>query len=77
MRTCWQQAEAVYRAIATAIETRSDAYIRAYSERVPRVGVHLFDRDRQPLVSGPRGKELLLQFGVATPQSPTRSESSP
>ncbi len=73
----WQQAEAVYRAIAAAIETRSDAYIRAYSERVPRVGVHLFDRDRQPLVSGPRGKELLLQFGVATPQSPTRSESSP
>ena len=73
----WRQAETVYAEVAVAIEERSRRYIRAYGEHVPAIGAHLFDRDRQPLVTGPTAAALLARLGLASPLETTRSEVSP
>jgi cobalt-precorrin-5B (C1)-methyltransferase len=63
----WDQArgtrwvEEIYSAIAYAIDTRSQAYIRKHSSHPVTVGSILFDRDRQVIVQSPNGTALMSQ----------------
>ena len=52
----------VYSAIASAIDQRSQNYIRKHSEQEVVVGSVLFDRDRQILVQSPTGAAILSQL---------------
>lgn len=52
----------VYSAIASAIDTRSQNYIRKHSEQTVCVGSVLFDRDRQILVKSTTGAAILSQL---------------
>jgi cobalt-precorrin-5B (C1)-methyltransferase len=52
----------VYGAIASAIDRRSQDYIRKHSERDVRVGSVLFDRDRQIVTQSTTGATLLSQL---------------
>lgn len=52
----------VYRAIASAIDTRSQNYVRKHSEQEILIGSVLFDRDRQILVKSPTGAAILSQL---------------
>ncbi|MCA1990676.1 MAG: cobalt-precorrin-5B (C(1))-methyltransferase CbiD [Coleofasciculus sp. S288] len=54
--------ERVYGAIASAIDARSQDYIRKHSEREVCVGSVLFDRDRQIIVASKIGATLLSQL---------------
>jgi cobalt-precorrin-5B (C1)-methyltransferase len=51
-----------YGAIASAIDRRSQDYIRKHSERDVRVGSVLFDRDRQIVTQSTTGATLLSQL---------------
>jgi cobalt-precorrin-5B (C1)-methyltransferase len=52
----------VYRPITAAIDQRSTAYIRHYSDRSPLIGSVLFDRQRQLLIASTVGEQLLAQL---------------
>jgi cobalt-precorrin-5B (C1)-methyltransferase len=52
----------VYRAIATAIDRRTQAYIRQHAAREVTVGSVLFDRDRAILVQSQEGAKLLARY---------------
>ncbi len=52
----------VYGAIASAIDARSQDYIRKHSEQEVRVGSVLFDRDRQIILKSKTGAALLSQL---------------
>jgi cobalt-precorrin-5B (C1)-methyltransferase len=52
----------VYSAIASAIDARSQDYIRKHSERDVRVGSVLFDRDRKIIIKSETGAALLSQL---------------
>ncbi|HEY9604119.1 MAG TPA: cobalt-precorrin-5B (C(1))-methyltransferase CbiD [Allocoleopsis sp.] len=54
--------EQVYSAIASAIDARSQDYIRKLSEQNVRVGSVLFDRDRQIIITSQTGAALLSQL---------------
>jgi cobalt-precorrin-5B (C1)-methyltransferase len=54
-----QGVEAVYGAIAQAIEERAAAYIQTHSTQQVRVGTALFDRDRTVFITGQTGAKLL------------------
>lgn len=54
--------EQVYGAIASAIDTRSQDYIRKHSEQNIRVGSVLFDRDRKIIASSQTGAAILSQL---------------
>lgn len=51
----------VYSAIAQTIDQRCQTYIHTHSQRSPRVGSVLFDRDRQVFVKSDNGAQLLIQ----------------
>src|SRR5919202_630602 len=52
----------VYGAIASAIDARSQDYIRKHSEQDVRVGSVLFDRDRKIIIKSQTGAALLSQL---------------
>ncbi|MEW6496933.1 MAG: cobalt-precorrin-5B (C(1))-methyltransferase, partial [Cyanobacteriota bacterium] len=54
--------EQVYGAIAAAIDTRSQDYIRNHSEQNVCVGSILFDRDRQIIAHSKTATTLLSQL---------------
>ena len=54
--------ERVYSAIASAIDARSQGYIRKQSEQNVRVGSVLFDRDRQIITKSETGTAILSQL---------------
>ncbi|MGG6292853.1 cobalt-precorrin-5B (C(1))-methyltransferase CbiD [Leptolyngbya sp. AN02str] len=57
-----QWVEQVYGAIAQAIDTRTQRYIHAHSDRTVQVGTVLFGRDRQILIQSQTGSAILSQF---------------
>lgn len=49
----------IYGAIATAIDTRAQAYIQTHSAQSVQVGTILFDRQRQIIIKSKLGEQLL------------------
>jgi cobalt-precorrin-5B (C1)-methyltransferase len=64
-----EAAEALWRAIAAAVEQRSRTYLERYGRWPLRVGAALFDRSRCLRWAGPEGLRLLNRWGGGV-QSP-------
>ncbi len=58
-----ERAQRLEQRLATAIETRSQAYLARYGRFSLRIGAALFDRQRRLRTVGPCGCELLAAFG--------------
>jgi cobalt-precorrin-5B (C1)-methyltransferase len=58
-----EAAEALWQAIAAAVERRSRTYIDRYGRWSLRIGAALFDRSRRLRWAGPQGLRLLNRWG--------------
>jgi cobalt-precorrin-5B (C1)-methyltransferase len=60
-RTNSHWVQQIYGSIAQQIDQRTEAYIRAHSDRPVQIGSILFDRNRQIIMQSPTGGTLLSQ----------------